>query len=88
MGQNQGQSCPKASSPDFGRGRSFPPQNLIHQPVSPRVAGKALPQRGFFINITHPIQTGDFRVGVLKGGEAFEESVQNTGARRRDMAVA
>ena len=67
---------------------SFPPQHLIHQPIRPGVTGKALPQSSFGIGIAHPIQEGDARIVMLEGGKAFEESVQNTGARRRDMAVA
>ena len=71
-----------------GLPRSFSPQHLIHQPISPGVAGKTLPQGSFRIGIAHPIQEGDARIVVLEGGEGFEESVQNAGARRRDMAVA
>ena len=71
-----------------GLPRSFPPQYLVYQPIRPCVAGKALPQSGFGIGIAHPIQEGDARIVMLEGGKAFEESVQNTGARRRDMAVA
>jgi hypothetical protein len=71
-----------------GLPRSFPPQHLIHQPIRPGVTGKTLPQSGFGIGIAHPIQEGDIRIVMLEGGKAFEESVQNAGARRRDMAVA
>jgi hypothetical protein len=67
---------------------SFPPQHLIHQPIRPGVTGKVLPQCGFRIGIAHPIQEGGARIVVLEGGKGLEESVQNAGARRSDMAVA
>lgn len=71
-----------------GLPRSFPAQYLIHQPIRPGIARKALPQSGFGIGIAHPIQEGDARIVVLKGGEGFEKGVQNACARRCDMAVA
>ena len=67
-------------TPAVEGGALFPAQNLIHQPIGPRVAGKTLPQGGFVIGALHPFQERDFGIGLLKGGEAFEESVQNAGA--------